>query len=107
MGTAMTQFSPCAIQEKLSPGLLPNEEILWSGQPDPSVLLSKADAFLIPFSLHCGGFALAWEGFVIAELLSGETESGNGGSLFMFVVFGLIFVVAGLYFIFGRFIYKP
>jgi hypothetical protein len=100
------RVSPYSIQELLASDLLRDEEVIWTGQPDPKVLFSKADAFLIPFSLIWGGFALFWEGAVIASLLAGDDHSGNGGSLYFFVVFGVPFVLMGLYFIFGRFIYK-
>ena len=104
--TSPIGVTPYSIQELLGNDLLSDEEITWAGQPDPKIYFTKADAFLVPFSLLWGGFALFWEGAVIAALLSGEGRSGNGGSLYMFVVFGSFFGVMGLYFMFGRFIYK-
>jgi hypothetical protein len=94
------------LQEHLRSELQPDEELLWSGQPDPRVLFSKADRFLVPFSLLWGGFALFWEGWVIYSLLQGETKSGNGGDLRFFAVFGLFFVAFGLYLMVGRFLAK-
>jgi len=99
-------LAPYSPQELLANDLLADEEVLWSGRPDPRITFARADLFLVPFSLLWGGFALFWEATVIAALLRGEERSGNGGSLWFFAVFGLIFVVAGLYFMVGRFIYK-
>jgi hypothetical protein len=95
-----------SLEERFGPDLLPGERVLWTGQPDPSVLFSPADRFLVPFSLLWGGFSFFWEAMVIASLLQGEDRSGNGGSLWMFVFFGIPFVVIGFYFIVGRFVAK-
>ena len=74
--------------------LLKNEEILWSGQPE-SAIFSTSDIFLIPFSLMWGGFSIFWE-------ISAITM----GAPFFFSLFGIPFVIMGLYFIFGRFVFK-
>ena len=75
--------------------LLTGEKIVWQGQPDPSILFSRIDIFLIPFSLLWGGFALFWEISVIYY-----------GAPLSFTLFGIPFVLIGLYMIFGRFIMK-
>lgn len=80
---------PDVVRRQLSPG----EQIEWVGAPDPNKRFTSADLFLIPFSLLWGGFAILW--FVGATI-------GGGG----FGLFGLPFVAIGLYFMFGRFIYK-
>lgn len=74
----------------------PGETILWSGHPDPSRLIGSRDAIRIPFSLLWGGFAVFWE----AQALQAASFD------FMFPLFGIPFVVAGQYFIWGRFLYK-
>lgn len=81
--------------------LLPGERVLWSGRPDPRILLTSADAFLVPFSIFWAGFAFFWEGGV----LSGPVKGDNPGLLF-FALFGLPFVAIGLYVVAGRFVYK-
>jgi uncharacterized membrane protein len=78
------------VERHLSPG----EQIEWVGKPDPTKRFTRGDAFLIPFSIMWGGFAIFWETAAIS--------SGGG----FFVLWGIPFVLIGLYFIFGRFIYK-
>lgn len=80
---------------QLEPHLLRGERILWTGHPDPHRLVAKADAYLVPFSLMWGGFALFWEGGVLAS-----------HAPFFFLIWGIPFVLIGQYFIWGRFIYK-
>ena len=81
--------------------LLKDEKILWKGQPEADILFSGSDLFLVPFSLFWGGFAIFWESSVLII----KDKSGQGAPVF-FALFGIPFVLMGLYFIFGRFFYK-
>jgi hypothetical protein len=80
---------------RLQPLLRQGEQIRWVGQPDPRVLFTPADAFLVPFSLLWGGFAMFW-----------ETQAITRGGPSFSALWGIPFVLMGLYMIFGRFIYK-
>lgn len=91
----MAHDIPADPASQIRPYLGPGERLLWTGRPDPDVRFAPVDAFLVPFSVMWGGFAVFWEATVIAD----------GGPPF-FVLWGIPFVLAGLYFIFGRFLYK-
>lgn len=73
--------------------LRPAERIVWEGQPIPRRwVLTPADIFLIPFSIMWGGFALFWEAAVLST-----------PAPFFFKLWGVPFVLVGLYLMFGRF----
>lgn len=82
-------------RNRLRPLLRPGEQLRWVGQPDPQVRFAPMDVLLVPFSLMWGGFAIVWEWQAITS-----SES------LLFVLWGVPFVLVGLYFIVGRFIYK-
>jgi hypothetical protein len=82
-----TKYKGISFQHVLSVG----EYVLWIGRPQQGLMLRAHDLFMIPFSLLWGGFAVVWT--------LGATAAGG-----CFGLFGLPFVAAGCYFIFGRFI---
>ena len=80
-----------------------DETLLWAGRPLQGVKLRPHDIFMIPFSLLWGGFAIFWE--VMALWMSFANGDGGppGFAAIIFPLFGLPFVLIGLYLIFGRF----
>lgn len=72
-----------------------DEHILWKGCPEKGNLFTKRDLFMIPFSVMWLGFALFWE----------LSAMQSGGGIF-FSLWGLPFIAAGVYMLFGRFIYS-
>jgi Bacterial PH domain len=76
----------------------PGERLLWSGQPRGGIRLRPRDMFLIPFSLVWGGFAFFWEYMVLHA-----TSKARGPVGLVLPLFGVPFVIVGLYVIFGRF----
>jgi hypothetical protein len=89
MAATLNNETESAIRSQLSP----EERLLWDGRPRQGIFFRPADAFMIPFSLLWGGFALFWEYSVV---------SMDKAPLF-FMLWGIPFVAVGLYFIFGRF----
>lgn len=75
--------------------LLSGEQVLWEGKPTTDLILRPIEAFLIPFSLLWGGFALFWN-------VSVWTADASGADL-PFKLFGLPFLAAALYITIGRF----
>ena len=86
--------------QPFQPFLLTGEHTLWSGQSKQGLILSGNDIFLIPFSLVWGGFAIFWNAMV--WFASFDTKS-SGNPDWFFKLWGLPFLVIGIYFIIGRF----
>lgn len=87
-------------QTAILPELTPGESIMWTGQPNASVIFHKEDLLMIPFSLLWGGFAIFWEAAVSGFWGSGSQQRWPFG-----MVWGIPFVLIGQYLIWGRFFY--
>jgi hypothetical protein len=89
---ASTQMSSPTIDNEIRG----EERVLWRGRPQRGLKLRSADWLLIPASLLWGGFAIFWE--VMALNIPKQNAVG-----YIFPLFGIPFVLIGLYLIVGRF----
>jgi hypothetical protein len=79
------------IENDLRNNLGREERFLWTGRPKTGIVFRMSDIFLIPFSLLWFGFALFWEYNALRTGIS------------FFALFGLPFILIGLYISAGRF----
>ncbi|MDC7997526.1 PH domain-containing protein [Gilvibacter sediminis] len=77
------------LQSELRSYLNPGEGLIWTGKPKQGVVFRSADVFMIPFTVLWCGFAIFW--VIMAS------EAGA------FALFGIPFVLVGLFLVFGRF----
>ncbi len=70
--------------------LIPGENILWKGKPEKGAIFTRQDIIMIPFSIFWCGFAFFW--------FFGALEAGG-----FFALFGIPFILVGLYLVAGRF----
>ncbi|WP_156340033.1 PH domain-containing protein [Sphingomonas sp. Leaf17] len=74
--------------------LFAGERLLWTGRPDGGLFLRPIEWLLIPFSLLWGGFMVFWN--ITAWTADAPTE---------FTLFGVPFLVVGVYVVAGRFLH--
>lgn len=80
------------IENELKPTLSADEKLLWTGKPKTGIVFRGSDVFLIPFSLFWAGGAVFW-----------ETNVFTTNAPFFFKLWGIPFVLVGLYITVGRF----
>ena len=78
----------------VSAELRPGETLLWSGSPRRGLMLVPGDLAMIPFSLMWGGFAFFWEAMVVRV-----------NAPLVMRLWGVPFVLIGVYLIVGRFFF--
>jgi len=88
-------FPDAEAQNRVVGELESGERLLWSGRPNSRRWLYPQDAVLVPFSILWGGFAIFWEAAVLSS--SGARDS------VIFPLWGIPFVLIGLYLMVGRF----
>jgi hypothetical protein len=74
--------------------LLQGEKIVWWGQPAQGLLFTSKDWFMVPFSLMFLGFSVFWESMVM---------TATNSPTFM-RLWGVPFILVGLYLLVGRFV---
>jgi hypothetical protein len=78
--------------QEITAALSRGERVLWVGEPRRGLVLRSADLFQIPFSLFWAGFAVFWESSVVTT-----------NAPFFFKLWGIPFVLIGIYLVIGRF----
>ena len=71
--------------------LQPDERVLWQGRPIVRSYVLRGAWYVIPFSVLWAGFAFFWEFMVV-----------TGGAPSFFAIWGIPFVLIGLYMLVGR-----
>ena len=72
-----------------------DESLLWKGKPKQGIVFTKSDIFMIPFSVLWAGFTVFWEINVLRI---------KDAPVF-FTLWGIPFILAGIYITIGRFIH--
>jgi hypothetical protein len=79
--------------------LLNGERLVWQGRPAAGILFTNRDFLLVPFSLFWCGFVIFWEwGAWHTSTAMPDDPMGT-----VFPLFGIPFILIGLYFLAGRF----
>jgi len=89
--TIQAQSTPDDPRGLIESNLGSGERILWQGQPDVWAFSMRGAWYLIPFSILWAGFAIFWEIGVL-----------NEGAGPLFALWGIPFVLIGIYMVFGR-----
>jgi hypothetical protein len=80
------------LETLLKPNLSNEEKLLWAGTPKQGIVFRNSDFFLIPFGLMFLTFSIFWE--KDAFLVNADI---------LFTLWGIPFILAGLYVSVGRF----
>lgn len=89
---------PRELGSSLSSSVALGQVVLWCGRPDARVVFMPADLVLIPFTVLWSGLAI----LIGVVALNGGSRMPTGIAISIIMVFGL----AGLYLLVGRFVVK-
>ncbi len=89
------------IQESIQAELVSGEQVIWSGQP-VRAFFRKRDILELPFGIFWLAFSIFWMWGASGHF---DSPPQNKGSAW-FALFGIPFVLIGLYLVFGRFFYR-
>lgn len=78
------------------------ESLLWEGQPDPTRFSRRGLWIALPFGLVFTGFSLFWVVFSFALTRGVGAVSPDAPPIALFPLFGVPFVLVGLYILVGR-----
>jgi hypothetical protein len=84
---------PQEMETELRSELTAGERLMWSGRPSTRILFRPGDLFSLVFGIF-------WLGFVVFWIYS----AAQAGAPIFFVLFGIPFLLVGLFFIGGRFL---
>jgi hypothetical protein len=88
---------PTERRDIFAPELEPGEMILWRGRPDPRRLFSRSDRYLVPLTIVLA--AICFPNLSINSI-------GLGAAALPILVLYLIAILAAIYLLVGRFVYK-
>jgi len=86
-------------QQIIQKELAPKERLLWAGMPKQGFIFTRSDLLALPFRLLWAGFALMW------EIMTLRIPRDAGMVSVIFPLFGVPFVLFGMYQLFGRFLH--
>lgn len=93
-----------ASANRIAPLLRKDETLVWVGQPRQGIRFRREDWFQIPIAFVWLGMALFWEGTVLLQTLLDWTRFAHLQPFYLlFALYGMVFVVIGLYISIGRF----
>ncbi|NPA27139.1 MAG: PH domain-containing protein [Chloroflexi bacterium] len=97
----MAQNTEC--HKQLRQELDSGERLLWVGQPKPGIWLRPSDGFRFAFGLVWLCFSLFWEASALAMAFQAKAKGQGDFVVWIFPLFGLPFVLIGLYWVVGQF----
>jgi hypothetical protein len=96
----MGPIDPEAVS-KLQPELVSGESLLWAARPNPDIIFTSDDRYLIPFSLVWVAFTTYWESVALGYW----GNSIKVANPMVMGLWGVPFILVGQYLLWGRYVY--